>query len=109
MLSDDYVKEAVNNVNTDLKNYGRVLKNSVKGTMSHGYRPELDVSLEPGPDQANYYQNLIELLRWNIELGRIDIYTEVALILRYLAPPQRGHMKQVFHKSRVWTTLTNLR
>ena len=97
MSSDDYVKEAVRNVKTELAKSKQILKRNVKGPMASGYRPELDVSPELGAAQANYYQNLIGVLRWMVELGRIDIHTEVALLSRYLAAPRRGHLEQAFH------------
>ena len=37
------------------------------------------------------------ILRWTIELGRIDIYTEISLMSRYLAGPRIGHLVQVLH------------
>ena len=45
----------------------------------------------------NYYQNLIGILRWAMELGRIDIYLEVSLLSAYNAQPRQGHLEQVFH------------
>ncbi len=37
------------------------------------YRPELDVSPELPPEHASYYQSLMGIFWWMIELGRIDI------------------------------------
>jgi len=62
-----------------------------------GYRPELDTSPILGPEQANYYQSLIGILRWAIELGRIDIHIDVTLLSSYLAQPRVGHFEQVWH------------
>ena len=56
--------------------------------MASVYRPYLDVYPELGPDQANYYQNLIRFLIWTIELVRIYIHNEVALLSRYLYSPR---------------------
>jgi hypothetical protein len=62
-----------------------------------GYRPELDTSPILGPERANYYQSLIGILRWAIELGRIDIHIDVTLLSSYLAQPRVGHLEQVWH------------
>ena len=35
---------------------------------------------------------LIGLLRWEIELGCIDIHTEVAILSQYNALPRKGHL-----------------
>eukprot|EP00978_Attheya_sp_CCMP212_P015389 scaffold39729_cov49-Attheya_sp.AAC.3 len=101
MSSDDYVREAVKTVEQKLSEIGEQLvsaRNSkISGPTSPGYRPELDISPELGPEKANYYQNLIGVLRWAVELGRIDIHVEVALLSSHLAMPRKGHLDQVFH------------
>jgi hypothetical protein len=38
-------------------------------------------------DQANYYMSLIGILRWAVELGRLDIYVDVTLLSSYMAQP----------------------
>ena len=45
----------------------------------------------------NVYQNLIGVLRWLIELGRIDVLLEVSLLSQYLAAPRIGHLQQLFN------------
>ena len=37
------------------------------------------------------------MLRWAIELGRVDILLEVALLSSHLALPRVGHLEQVYH------------
>ena len=37
------------------------------------------------------------MLWWIVELGRVDILVPVAMLSRYLTPPRRGHLDQVFH------------
>ena len=38
-----------------------------------GYRPETDYSSELKADGLKYYQELIGVLRWIVELGRVNI------------------------------------
>ena len=40
------------------------------------------------------YQNLIGVLRWIVELGRIDIQLETSLLSQNLAQPRIGHLEQ---------------
>jgi hypothetical protein len=40
---------------------------------------------------------LIGILRWAVELGRIDIYTEVAVMLQHSASPREGHLEGLYH------------
>jgi hypothetical protein len=65
--------------------------------MSSGYRPELDVSLTLDDVQANWFQNLIDVLRWAAELGFIDIQVEVSMLASYLTHPREGHLDQCLH------------
>ena len=59
------------------------------------YWPKLDVSPELNTELASYYQSLIGVLRWIVELGRLDICLEVLLLSSHLALPREGHFKQV--------------
>jgi hypothetical protein len=92
-----YLKEAVKNVENELLKSNYTLRGKPMTSMQPGYRPELDVSPVLGPEHANYFQSLIGLLRWAVELGRIDIYIDVALLSSHLAEPRVGHLEQVFH------------
>jgi hypothetical protein len=40
---------------------------------------------------------LIGILRWIVELGRVDICCEVSLLSSHLALPRKGHLDAVFH------------
>ena len=44
------------------------------------YQPELDVSEELGLKDAAYYQSLISIVRWSVELVWIDICLEVSMM-----------------------------
>ena len=44
----------------------------------------------------NYYQNQIGVLRWMVELKRIDIITDVSMVASQLALPLEGHLEAVF-------------
>ena len=44
-----------------------------------------------------YYQSLIGILRWIVELRRVDICTEVSLLSSCFALPRAVHQEQVFH------------
>jgi hypothetical protein len=64
-----YLKEALRNVESELMKAGKVLRGKPNTPMQAGYGPELDTSPILGPEQANYYQSLIGILHWAIELG----------------------------------------
>ena len=62
-----------------------------------GYDPELDTSPELDPDAVSYYLTIIGILRWMVELGRIDIITEVSLLSSHVALPREEHLKALWH------------
>jgi hypothetical protein len=97
LLVEDYINRAVKEVKTELEKVGKALPTKVTTPTTANYRLELDQSKELGPDQATYFAGLIGILRWCIELGRIDIIVEVSLLSCFLACPREGHLQQAFH------------
>ena len=100
-----YVRAACNNVQTYLKQRNGDDKlqdckyhmpNKAPAPMSNEFRPEIDISPELSATDAAYYQFLIGILQWMIKLGRVDITTEVSMLLSCLALPREAHLKQLF-------------
>jgi hypothetical protein len=60
------------------------------------YRPELETSPELKSNGIQLYQELIGVLRWAVELGRVDVLLEVALLSTYMAMPREGHLQQLY-------------
>lgn len=97
MSAQRYVKEGIRCLELELKKSGQRLQGKPVTSMTPGYRPELDVSPLLEPDQASYYMSLIGILRWAVELGRIDIHIDVTLLSSFMAQPRMGHMNEVLH------------
>ena len=99
MSSSKYVQEAVRNAETYLgMNFGgRKLAKRASAPWPHDYVSELDVSSELDATLASYYQSQIGILHWMIELGRVDIITEVSKLASHMALPRDGHLEAVFH------------
>ena len=97
MSSEQYIKAAIANVETKLDKEGQRLPTRCITPMKSGYRPETDVTAELKIDGIRYFQELIGVLRWACELGRVDIATEVSLLSSHLALPRDGHLQQVYH------------
>jgi hypothetical protein len=51
--------------------------------------PELDHR------RANYFQGLIEGLRWIVELGPVDILVSVSMLSRFLVLPREGRLEAI--------------
>jgi hypothetical protein len=98
MRYSKYVQAAVQNVQEYLKKNGdRKLKKKEYAPFEATYRSEIDESPVLGPEMANYAQSQIGILRWCVELGRIDIITEVSMLSIFLSMPREGHLDAVYH------------
>ena len=95
--SSQYVQSAVENVEEYLSKIGKSLPKRASAPFTNNYRPEIDVSAELDPQQSSYYQSLIGILRWIVELGRPDITTEVSMMASCMAMPRQGHLEQLYH------------
>ena len=98
--SSQYVQTAVKNVEAYLdsqENKRWKMPSKADTPLTTTYRPELDVSRELNEVDAAYYQSLIGILRWMVELGRVDVCLEVSMMSSHLALPREGHLEQVLH------------
>ena len=81
-----------------MENYsGRKLKKRVSAPWPGDYSSELDGTQELDPGKANYYQSQIGVLLWAVELGRVDMITEVSKLASHMALPREGHLEAIFH------------
>jgi hypothetical protein len=60
-----------------------------------GIHPELDDSPMLDDDDTQLYQSYIGVLRWAVELGRVDIAHSAGVMARFSAAPRFGHMYYV--------------
>ena len=65
--------------------------------MCISYDAEMDCTAELKSEGIQQYQEIIGSLRWAVELGRVDILLETALLSKHLALPREGHLEQAFH------------
>ncbi len=101
MDGKDYIKNSVGIIKDLLYSDGKYLKTGkiTERPVAKNYRPELvDTTLELGTAMASRYQQMIGILTWAVELGRVeDILLEVALLSSYLAIPQEGHLEAAYN------------
>ena len=91
MSVEQYCKKAVKNVKRKMKEHGYEFNRkfsdpqySPKHPFSNiNYCPELDVTDACNDEQYSYYANLIGVLRWMVELGRIDIGFKVSVLSQH--------------------------
>ena len=97
MSSNDYIDAAIANLEQLLGKTNRTLPKKCKSPMSTQYIPELDNTPELNANDVQLYQELIGILRWASEIGRVDILHELTLLSSYQASPREGHLEQIYH------------
>jgi hypothetical protein len=91
MISSD-AQEAIKNVKCWLVEREQKVPTRCSTPLPMSYCPELDILPELDATDANYYQSVIDILRWAIELSWVDIMTEVSMLTSHLALPREGHL-----------------
>ena len=76
---------------------GRKLSKKAKAPWPSNYTAEDDISPELDTEWANYYQHLIGILHWMLQLGRVDIITEVPILTSQMAALCMGHLDAALH------------
>ena len=65
--------------------------------MAQGYHPEQDDTNELEQDEITTFQELIVILRWAIEIVKVDILFEVSTLSIYQATPCEVHLEEIYH------------
>jgi hypothetical protein len=97
MSPQKYVDASIKNIEEKLAKEGLRLPSKCITPMAGGYHPSDDASAELTVKGLQHYQEQIGVLRWAVEIGRLDILLEVALLSSHLALPRKGHLEQVYH------------
>jgi hypothetical protein len=96
MSANLYLKQAIIEVE---RKWGNILKLFPKQTLDvpvqPGSHPELDSTKFLEDDDVQLYQSYIGVLRWAVELGRIDLAHAAGAMARFAAAPRNGHMHMV--------------
>jgi len=80
------VKAAVNTVKTSISKGNRwTIPKGARTPMNITFAPELDDSEELGPKDITLFQEMIGMLRWATELGRVDMLHEISILSQYQA------------------------
>ncbi|CAJ1937367.1 unnamed protein product [Cylindrotheca closterium] len=97
--STNYLLEALRVVKSQISHqkYNLNLKRNVSAALPSGYKPELDNTDFVDAETHTLYMQLIGILRWLVELGRMDVCAEVSMMSLYNAMPCVGHFHAVLH------------
>jgi hypothetical protein len=97
MSPDKCIKAAIENVEKKLGGELPFSKGQCPTPMRTDYHPAEDTSAELDAEGLGCYQELIGVLRWAVEIGRLDILLEISLLSSHLVLPRKGHLEQVHH------------
>ncbi len=100
MGSKTYVKNAIRVVEALIveDDPEAKLKSTARNSFpTSGYKPELDVTPELNDELGSRFLQLIGILRWAIELGRLNIFVEVSQLSQHQALPRLGHIETLYH------------
>ena len=97
ITSLDYINVAIKTIEEALKNRPWKLPTKVTTPMVTNYYPELDDSPELEQKDIQFYQEMMGMLRWATELGKVDVLHELSLLSQYQACPRQGHLEQALH------------
>jgi hypothetical protein len=61
------------------------------------YDPSTDLFDILDPECLSFYQHLIGVMRWMVELGHICIATKISMLSSYLACPRKGRLENALH------------
>jgi Reverse transcriptase (RNA-dependent DNA polymerase) len=93
----DYLTAVITNLERQLqeKHYLPLNKRAAR-LMRPDYRPEMDISELLEDHDHTWFMELIGILHWSCELGRIDVLVEVTMLSSSNACPRLGHLYAVF-------------
>jgi hypothetical protein len=97
---EKYVWSSVENIVKYLNDLGDdqwKLPRKCSNPFAADYEPELDESEIFTAELELWYALLIGMLRWMVEIGQVDIITEVSLMASHMAMPHEGHLYTVLH------------
>ena len=98
LVAITFLSNAIRQVQKELAQKNLTLKQFGTGLRPYpsSYRLEMGVTPTLDEEGTNRLQQLIGISRWAIELGRIDILTEVSRLSLHLAEPRDGHLIAVY-------------
>jgi hypothetical protein len=97
MSARTYIKRAVTEVKRMSAEVDQQLKTKVTTPIADKYCAELDATPELDSESTMYFQGLIGVLRWIVELGQLDVMVAVAMLSSNLMAPRQGHLEQCLH------------
>ena len=108
MSSVSYTDAALKNVMEQLKGTRWKLPRNATTPMPTDYHPELDTTPLLDDEDKTRFQEMIGIIRWATEIGRVDVLHEVSILSQYQALPREGHLLAVLRIFAYWKAAPKL-
>ena len=72
-------------------------KKKAENPFARSYEPNMDETPALEQELASWYQSLIHMLSWKVEIGRLGIITDVSMMASQMAMRREGHLEAVLH------------
>jgi hypothetical protein len=93
MSAREYLEKAIPVIE---EHFGTLKQNNkITTPLPKEYHPELDTSDFLNDELIEVYQSYMGILRWAVELGRIDLAHAASLMARFQAAPRSDHLTHV--------------
>jgi len=102
MSSVTYTDAALKNIEGRLRGTRWTLPRSAPTPLPTDYHPELDETPILDDEDQTLFQELIGIIRWATEIGRVDVLFEVSILSQYQAQPREGHLQQLLRIFAYW-------
>jgi hypothetical protein len=98
MSAQQYLQQAILEIESKWGALNKIFGNRqvLDVPIQAGSHPELDTSRFLDDDDIQLYQSYIGVLRWAVELGRIDLAHSAGVMACFSAAPREGHMHSVY-------------
>jgi hypothetical protein len=102
MSSSTYTDAALKNLDNQLKGTRWTIPKSAPTPLPSDYHPELDDTELLDDEDRTLFQELIGIIRWATEIGRVDVLYEVSVLSQYQAQPREGHLQNLLRIFAYW-------
>ena len=92
MYQEKYVRDSVENTDQNIMKYNQHLPTRCKTPTMTVYCIETDTQPNIKAEGMIHCQEMVGVIRWVVELGRVDIILETEIMSTYLALPHRVHL-----------------
>ncbi len=93
LSAEGYLEKAIPTIEERFGNLSELFrKSSCYVPAPPTYHPEVDTSCSLDEDSTCLYQSYVGILRWAVEIARIDTSHSGATMARFMAAPRSGHL-----------------